>query len=191
MVQGTIHFDEQPTRLRISWNNRELRKDRFTFCFLLLCWIVWAPITCVATVKIFTSDSPIFFTIWCVFGWLGTVMIPLTLLQRFWSEWIEIGAESLSWGASGILARKPKEVPFARIGEFGLGWYSNRSKHERNAHESMVTLNVYESPGSLGTPRHLLGYWLTKEDKKLIFDRVKDYVAKRALPLKVTVYGKA
>ena len=187
MTHVAIQFEEDANQLRISWDNRAVRKDRFAFWFMLLFWIIWAPITCVATVMIFTSGSPIFFGIWCVFGWLGTIGIPLTFVQRFWREWIQVDTDSISWGAIGLLARKPRHLIFSRIAEFGLGRFSDRYEHE-----SMFTLNVYEIPKALGhMPRHLLGYWLSKEDKELIFDRVSGFAAKRSLPLKVTVYGQA
>lgn len=187
MTHAAIHFAEDPHRLRVSWDNRDVRKDRFTFWFFLLFWIVWAPVTCAATVMIFTSGSPIFFTIWCVFGWLGTIAIPLTFAQRFWREWIQVDSDSISWGATGLMAQKPRTVPFAGVTEFGLGRYSDR--HE---HESMFSLNVYKSPKALGhMRRHVIGYWLSKEDKELIFARVSHFVAKRSLPLKVTIYGEA
>ena len=72
----------------------------------------------------------------------------------------------------------------SRIAEFSLGHYSDR--HE---HESAVTLNVYEQPKALGhRPRHILAYWLSKEHKEVIFERIQEFAAKRSITLKTTIY---
>lgn len=184
MKHRGVHFEEEPNHLTVSWDNRTVRKDRFTFWFLMIFWIVWAPATCIATVKIFSSESPVFFAFWCVFGWLGTIAIPLTFMQRYWREWIRVDCESISWGATGFFARNPKTLPFSRILEFRLGY-----RPDQDEPESVVSLNIYETPRRFGHQRrHLLGYWLSKEDKKLVFERMCHYASKRSLPLNVQIY---
>jgi hypothetical protein len=183
MQAGVVSFQEGPNRLRISWDNRTVLKDRFAFWFLLLFWIVWAPATVIATAMIFISDSPLFFTLWCVFGWTGTIAIPITFMRQYWQEWIEVDAESISWGAHGPLAPKTKKVPTSRIAEVGFGRYP------RGDHESVFSLNVYESRKVFGfTPRHMLAYWVSKEHKEIIFERIQEFVLKRSIPLKLVVY---
>jgi hypothetical protein len=173
----------------VSWDNRRVRKDTFAFWFLVLFWIVWTPLTCVATVIIFTSGSPLAFTIgsiWCVLGWAVTLMIAASLVRRLCSEWIELDADKISWGASGPLAGKKKSLPWSQIAELSLGLHSDCSDVE-----SMVTLNLWEVPRGYGiiAPRHLLAYWLSEEHKKALFERISEFVSKQAIPLKVVTYG--
>jgi hypothetical protein len=187
MEHRGVSFEEDSDRLRISWDNRVIRKEQGVFWFFIVFWIVWAPVTGWATVQIFTSDSPIFFSVWCIFGWLGTFAIPHALAKRGTCEWIELDREAIRWGVEGGLTAEEKGLPWARVFELGLGRYSDR--HE---HESMVTLNVYETPNSLGMlSRHLLGYWLAREHKEAVFERIREFVTKRALPVSIKVYGES
>jgi hypothetical protein len=185
MISDSIKFEEDSTRLRISWDNRNVRKDQATFWFLVLFWTIWAPVTCIATVMIFTSDAPVFLTFWCMLGWLGTIVIPRTLLQRRYCEWMEVTPDSISWGASGLFARKLRTVPLSRISELGFGHCI-----DSEGPETQVTLNIYEQPKTFRhKPRHLLAYWLAKEHKEAIWNRIREFVAKQSIPLKTTTYG--
>lgn len=185
MHSDVIRFEEEAERLRISWDNRKIRKDTSQLRFFLLFWVGWAPATISATVMIFTSDSPAFYTAWSIFGWIGTIAIPLWLAQTLCVEWIEIDSQAISWGARGPCAGKERRLPLCEVAEFGLGRNSDRYEYE-----SSFSLNVYESPGRLGTmKRHMLAIWLAKEHKEEIFDRVREFVEKRSIPLKVTTYG--
>ncbi len=180
----SLCIEESPDRLRISWDNRKVKKDRMTFWFLLLFWIIWAPVTCLATAAIFISDSPVFLIFWCIVGWIGTIGIPLFFLQRLSSEWIEISPESISWGAVGPLAPKPKRMPMVEIDEFALGRYSDRSEQE-----SMVTLNVYGLPKwRFKEHRHVLAHWLAREHKEALFNRIRLFASTRSLPLRLVIY---
>ena len=181
-----ITFEENAERLRVPWDNRRVRKDRFTFWFMSLWWIVWAPLTCFVTSLIFTKDSPVFFAVWCIFGWTGTLMVPLIFLKRLHVEWIELDSNEISWGARGPLAGKERRFLLHEVAEFSLGLYSDR----RGEHESAVSLSVYRAPKRSGyMPRHLLGYWLAKEHQRAIFERVREFVLKHSVPLKVVIFG--
>jgi hypothetical protein len=48
------------SEMRLEWNNRRVRHDRFLFWFLVCFWIIWTPFTVFGTSMIFRSDSPIF-----------------------------------------------------------------------------------------------------------------------------------
>src|SRR5262245_26459418 len=101
-------FEEtrEGAQLRISWDNRLVRKDGCLFLFLVVFWIVWAPATILATCLLLLARDwceGSFLAIWLIFGWLGTLVIPYTLLGRFWREWIEISNETISCGSEGFL----------------------------------------------------------------------------------------
>ena len=127
---------EDATELRLKWDYRKVRHDRFLVWFLVLFWIIWAPVTVFATGMIFRSGSPVFFSIWCVFGWVGTLGIPYALLQRSWSEWVTLSSEFLVSGQRGLLVPKPKHIPVSAVSQIGIGHYDPSDR------ESVVTLNI-------------------------------------------------
>jgi hypothetical protein len=120
-------------------------------------------------------------TVLSVFGWIVTIGIPPVFVRMFWREWIELDAESISWGAVGPLARSKKTIPMSRIAEVSFGQYSGDGDTE-----SSSSLNVFELPGALGyRRRHHLAYWVSEAHKEAIFRRIRDFVQKRSIPLKV------
>ena len=152
MPEGyTIQIKEENTRLRLDWDNREAPKDFFTFGCLVLCWIVWMPLTLVGTyctIVIFCEEqrrfdgAEVFMSIWCVFGWVGTLLIPWQFLVCFWSEWIELTPETFTHGHEGFLAPKIESYAIGREAELTLGRYDE---------ESIITLSLWPSVG--GTNR--------------------------------------
>ncbi len=135
-----IQKTESLSEIRLDWDNRHVRKDNFLFWFFLLFWMAWAPATVFATFMIFSSGEPVFISIWCVFGWLGTLGIPYAMVQRYWSEWIVVSNESVGHGVGGLFATKPKQIPISRVFEIGIG------RHDPNDRESVVTLNIRAPP---------------------------------------------
>src|SRR6266436_6867949 len=87
-----VHEDGRT--LRIGWDNRRVRKDNAVFWIFLVFWFVWAPLTvlvsCASLLPGIDTWLRIFFVIWSIFGWLGTLLIPYSVIGRTWSEWIEI-----------------------------------------------------------------------------------------------------
>jgi hypothetical protein len=198
-----IRRTEHAGVLRLDWSNRHVRKDGCTFWFMIAFWMVWAPLTVFATYMIFRSDSPVFFTIWCLFGWLGTLAIPYALLQRWSSEWIEISAKGITCGRSGFLAGKPRTHALADITEIGLGLHDD---------ESMVTLNIHcrgerrpwlrrallfwlapemqgrpelqeQAAQSVSTRRFMFGYWLAPQLKEQVFDVIREFAGRNNIEL--------
>lgn len=179
-----IQRSEQNGTLRLTWDNRTAPKDRCVFWSLVPFWVVWAPLTLAATAALIAGVAPCFFAIWCVFGWLGTLGIPYTLLMRRWCEWVELSAENLTLGATGLLAPRPKKYALDAGIEITLGWY-----HDGFEHESMPTLNVVHGIGSGFRWRTLFGYWLTPPLKREVFDAIKAFVEANGIPVKLSVYG--
>jgi len=176
MSQSEIVKDINDGALRLRWSNRRVRKDNFTFLFLVIFWIIWAPLTLFVTGMIFAGHNPIFFIIWCIFGWLGTLFIPYTLFQGLWSEYLVVSVYSISHGFVGFLAPKPKTFSLDRIREIVLG---------RCNDESIVTLNIYETTHWWYEGRHMLAYWLAAGSKEELFRTISDFVDEQKIPLKL------
>jgi hypothetical protein len=183
-------IEESGDTLRIAWDYRRVRKYSLAFGCLLIFWIIWAPLTLLVTAMIFIPDLPVglrvFFIIWSIFGWLGTLVIPYGWLARTWSEWIEVSKESFSSGYIGFLSRKSKTFPVDTIAEVACGFYTTTGKDR----ESLITLSVIRSGGLLGsTRRHLFGSWLATRLKVQIFETIEEFVKKNRIPLKMARYG--
>src|SRR5712692_4332044 len=179
---------EDAGTLRIAWDNRRVPKINFVLWICIPIWIIAAAIAILATFAIFLPGLPvvgrIFALIWSVVCWVATVALPYSIIARTWSEWIEISKESLSYGSIGFLARKPKILPMRSV-ELSCGFIT-----ESDGTESMITLNVFQSWGSLGGKRrHMIGYWLATELKVQVFETIEEFVKRNQVPLKVSRYG--
>lgn len=173
--QYPIERSEGVAELRLAWDNRKARHDKFQLWFFLLFWVVWAPATGFATWMIFRSDSPVFFSIWCVFGWMGTIGIPYALLQRSWYESVVFSSDEFVHGRKGRLAPKPKRIPVSAISEIGIGFY------EPNDRESVVTLNIHYFTAKKRKVRHMVGYWLHASLKEEVFCELQAFADKHHL----------
>src|SRR5712692_2593808 len=92
-------ISEEGGTLRIAWDNRRVRKANAVLWFFIIFWIIWAPLTLAVTCAIFLpgmdAATRIFLVIWSIGGWLGTLLIPYSMIGRNWSEWIEISQHSI------------------------------------------------------------------------------------------------
>jgi len=185
MEQHQINKEIQGEVLCLSWNNRRVRKDGWAFIFLVIFWIIWAPVTLGITALLISGQGlRIFFLVWLIFGWAGTILVPYTLLKRRWSEWISVSPDAVSFGQVGFLAPKPKNLKIATILEIVIG-YCNDSVDG----ESMVTLNMYYRASGWRNGRHMLAYWLSPELKEEVFRSIQEFATTAKIPLKFRRFG--
>jgi hypothetical protein len=175
-----IQVSEEDKTLRLALDNRRLPKDNFTFGFLVLFWVIWAPLTVFCTTVLYfavwsgNAETAIFFTVWCTFGWLGTLLIPYTLLGRWRSEWIKVSPASISHGFSGPWAPKTRTYLLGPDVKLALGRFEE---------DSIVTLSlVWTSPFGL-QKRALFAYWLAPNSKEQVFLAIAAFVAAHKVPL--------
>jgi len=176
--EQNIQTIESSTELHIEWNNRRTRPDSYLFWFFVFFWSIWTPATIAATSMIFRSGSPtIPLSIWCFFGWLGTLGIPYMLLQRFWCEWLTISPDSIVFGQRGILAPKSKRIPLEAVDEIGIGHYDSGET------ESAVTLNIKYHTSKKRRARRIVGYWLHPTLKEQVFHAVEQFAGRQQLAI--------
>ena len=175
-----VQTTEEGERLRLSWDNRTVPKDNFTCGCLVLFWLIWAPATVFVTWLLFYGDNPVFFAIWLIFGLLGTLLIPYSLLGRLWSEWIEVSPTAITHGFEGRWSPKPKTFPTGPDVKLTLGSYGD---------ETMVTLNVVWMRQSGFEGRAILGYWLNPKIKEQVFQAISTFVKAHKIPLKIIREG--
>lgn len=179
----TIQVREENTKLRIDWDNSKAPKDNFTCGCLMLFWIIWAPVTLVVTFSAIielNETGGVFLTVWCIFGWLGTILIPWRLLGRYWSEWIEITPETFTHGHEGFRAPKPRSYPIGPGAELFLG---------RCDDESVVTLSIWVSCHGLKGGRAIFAYWLAPKIKEQVFQTIAAFVEAHKIPLAIKKDG--
>ena len=175
---------ETPSELRLDWDNRATPQDSGLFWVLLLFWLIWAPLTVYVTSLIFRPCDFLVETLGLaalsIGGWLGTILIPCQLLQRYWCEWIVISKASLVCGKRSTLAAKPKCFPIANIVAVKIGYRAGRASCE-----SVVTLNViyYASKKRTWEGRHMIGYWLHPDLKEKVFCDMQEFCRKNEIPL--------
>jgi hypothetical protein len=184
-----IQADTHEGALRLTWDYRTAATDVPLFCILLVFWLIWAPatlfVTCLLSYVVFFDfhfGKAAFFAVWLLFGWLGTLAIPLTLLQRFFfAETIEISKDEITYRCKGFLASKPKTYPVGTICEIGLGRYGD---------ETMVTLNVVcgDRFSIFGRKRHMIGYWLAPKLRRQVFKSIKTFVEAHKISVPLTNY---
>jgi hypothetical protein len=120
--------------LRLEWSNRNVRKDRTTLWVFVVLWMFWAPLTVLVAAMTFRSSQFVGFTLVCIFGGFGTLVIPYVIMRRWSSEWVEFSSGGFTLGNAEILGRA-KSYPLAEIAEVGLGL-----NHDGYESESTVTL---------------------------------------------------
>lgn len=167
-----LRINEVDETLRIEWSNRDVPKDGCVFVFFVLFWIVWCPLTLAVTWLAFERREAFFF-IWLVFGWVGTLGVPYTLLRRYWSEVIEVSSRAVTHRCVGLLAPRPKVWRLELGLEIFLGFYDE---------ESNCTLSLIRSQNG-STKRHLLAYWLSPKLKGAAFDAIKRFVEAKHIDL--------
>ncbi len=183
-VRDALDITETTDELRIAWDNRQIPKERFAFWFLILLWLVFAPITILGTPSLFVGKWGWPGAIWLVFGWLVTLLIPYMLAGRWRREWIVLSPTSLTLGSAGMLAPRPHTYSLDSINEIALGWYEYGGERE-----SMPSLNIVRRLSFGFLQRTMFGYWLSPSLKQQVFNKVAAFIAEKRLPLEVAVYG--
>jgi hypothetical protein len=177
-----IHFSEDARRLRIWWKNSKLRLSVWPLVFLGLFWIFWMPATLLATKHLFIGDDRLFFAVWCIFGWTGTVFIPLLVVRRYTGGGsIELDAAEVSFCGDRLLS--PKRVttlPLASVSEIMLGQPEHCA-----ADQPYEELIIYGREGLLPGTRsqHTAAPWVPIGGQLVIFERLREFATKRGLPV--------
>lgn len=182
--RGAVLFNETAEKLVMAWDNRVVSKASFAYWFMILFWLIWTPLTLFFTIVLFVAQidigTTVFLILWLIGGWFGVVGIPYILAKRLTEERIEMDLVGVSWWAIGPYAGKRKTVPYYQIKELALGWY-----YDRDEHESMVTLNIYMKTGG----RRMLAYWLSKEEKRHLYERICQFLEFHSIDIETKIYG--
>jgi hypothetical protein len=187
MEHHAIQFDEDAQRLRISWRTSELTGNGCLAWFLGIFWIIWMPATLVMTWMAFHDEDPLFIIIWCVFGWFGTIVIPLNFWEKSHGNgWVELDAEGITLGTRGFIRRKiEKRLPFTRLEEIVIGADpKDEAKAEKYDTYVWTKLRFHFTHPYLGSGCfYTVTQWMGDDDEDLVFDRLRHHARKHNLPV--------
>lgn len=147
---------------------RRHRTDRFYTGFLVVFWLIWAPATAIVTWLAFTERHTFFF-VWLIFGYLGTVGIPLALLNRRRKQVLEVVGESICIHGSGVLPTSKVIVHKQNFHALTLEHYG---KHDP---ESVFSLNLIQKRGTR-PGRIMLAPFVHPKDKVIIFREISEFL---------------
>ncbi len=177
-----VRTDERDT---ISWSNRRAPKDLFVAVFLVFFWLIWTPMTGFVF-RLFISrlargqGVDWFMVLWLVFGVAGVVLIPYTMLQRRWTEIIQVSDDSIIVGSRGWLAPRPV---VKQKGEVELLALERHPPNDSDG-ETVFTLNLLTESGFFGGRRRMLAYWLPPAEKYRLFLILREIFERRGWSLR-------
>lgn len=144
---------------------RRYRGDRFYLGFLVVFWLIWAPATLFVTGLLLTEGGPkVFLAFWLLFGWAGTLMIPVTLFTRKRKQRLAVEADRLLVYGTQPFSRRPQEIRREHLEAFTL---------ERYDEESVVTLNLFLSRWP---KRIMLGAMVHPDGKVSLFPQIAAFL---------------
>jgi hypothetical protein len=147
---------------------RDFRTDHFYTGCLVVFWLIWAPATAIVTWLAFTDHSPFFF-IWLIFGYLGTVGIPLALLNKNRKQTLEVSGESLIITGAGTLPTSKMRIHKQNLRALTLEHYDDSDQ------ESVCTLNLLQKPGHRPA-RIMLASFVHPKDKVVLIEEISTFL---------------
>ncbi|HZU38909.1 MAG TPA: hypothetical protein VFA18_23480 [Gemmataceae bacterium] len=175
-----FQLTQKEASLRLSWQNRHSPNWIHLGCSLTF-WVIWAPLTIFVTWLLVRGIGPtVFLAVWLVFGWLGTLALPYSVLGLLCgSEWLEMTPTAVTVGRRGLLARRTKTYPLTLGLTLYLGWWRTNQQIE-----AFPTLNLFwQSRAGMLTRRAVIGGWLRREALQEICQTVAAFVHAHNLPL--------
>ena len=157
---------------------RDYRKDRLFAGFLILFWLIWVPATAFITVAAFMDPSPFFF-VWLVFGYLGTFLIPYTLLTRNRKQILEVAGETVVVYGIGLLPMSSVQIDKQNLDSLTLEHYDDGFDLE-----SIYTLNLFQKPGA--RPRRVtLASFVHPREKAILLEEIGAFFLKHGFLFEV------
>jgi hypothetical protein len=156
---------------------RDYRTDRLGVGCLVAFWLIWAPATAITTYLTYTERHPFFF-IWLVFGYLGTIGIPVAIFFKNKKQVLEAAGNSLVvYGTMGY--------PWSRVRINKENLKALTLEHyEEHDQESVYTLNLFQKPG-VRPHRIMLASFVHLKDKAILFGEIREFLQKNGFEFQV------
>ena len=156
---------------------RDFHTDRVYVGFLVVFWLIWAPVSVIFIYATYSEGSPFFF-VWLVFGPLGTIGIPLAIFFKNKKQVLEAAGNSLVvYGTQGY--------PWSRVEIDKENLHALTLEHyERTDKESVYTLNVFQKPG-VRPHRIMLASFVHSKDKAILFEEIREFLQKNGFEFQI------
>lgn len=156
---------------------RDYRTDRLGVGCLVAFWLIWAPVTAITTYLAYTERHPFFF-IWLVFGYLGTIGIPVAIFFKNGKQVLEAAGNSLVvYGTMGY--------PWSRVRIHKQNLQALTLEHyEEHDRESVYTLNLFQKPG-VRPQRIMLASFVHPKDKAILFEEIREFLQENGFEFNV------
>jgi len=156
---------------------RDFHTDRVYVGFLVVFWLIWAPVSAIIIYATYSEGSPFFF-VWLVFGSLGTIGIPLAIFFKNKKQVLEAAGNSLVvYGTQGY--------PWSRVEINKENLHALTLEHyERTDQESVYTLNLFQKPGAR-PHRIMLASFVHQKDKAILFEEIREFLQKNGFEFQV------
>jgi hypothetical protein len=151
---------------------RDFRRDRVLIGIMVVFWLIWAPATAVVTYLAITDPKPFFF-LWLVGGYLGTIIIPVSLFRMNKKQVLEVAGDTLVVDTLAIIPPFKVRIDKLDLQALTLERYQGHSRHG----DTVFTLNLIRK-GSLWPKRISLAHYVKLEDQAIIFEEIKEFLQK-------------
>ena len=143
------------------------RTDRGLVGCLTVWWLIWVPATALVTYLAY-AERHIFFYIWLVFGYVGTVAVPYALLIRKRKQILEVSGKSLVVYYTGSLFGPKIEIDKQNLKALTLEAYDE---------ESGYSLNLFQKHG-FRHHRISLANFVHPKDKAILMEEIREFLQK-------------
>lgn len=156
---------------------RDFQTDRVYIGFLVVFWLIWAPVSTMIIYVTYSEGSPFFF-VWLVFGSLGTIGIPLAIIFKNKKQILEAAGNSLVvYGTQGY--------PWSRVKIAKENLHAlTLERYERTDQESVYTLNLFQKP-EVRPQRIMLASFVHSKDKAILFEEIGEFLQNNGFEFQV------
>ncbi|HOX05181.1 MAG TPA: hypothetical protein PK280_02175 [Planctomycetota bacterium] len=137
--------------------------------WLIIIWLVWAPMTAVVTYLAVTRLDAFLF-VWLLFGYLGTVAVPYAIYNRRRRQVLEVDGDSLVIYGAGILPRSK-----VRIEKNNLQALTLELHESTDGSESVYSLNLLSQQGVWQNRVHLAPF-VHPADQAILLEEIKAFL---------------
>lgn len=156
---------------------RDYRTEGCYLGCLGVWWLIWAPATVFITYLAFKERNA-FLYVWLIFGYAGTIVVPVVVLGRNKIQSLEVVGDTLVVCGTGLFPWSRYEMPTASLRAVTLEYYDSGEG------ESVLTLNLIQNTG-WGVGRVMLAQFIHADDKEVLLDEISRFLQGHGLKFEV------
>jgi hypothetical protein len=145
---------------------------------LIAFWLIWALMTAIGTCVALKTDNTVPFVL-LVFGYVGTIVVPLGLFYRNRKQILKVEGESLIICGAGTLPTSRVRIERHNLQAFTLERYESGGDRE-----SAYTLNLLYQRGSWNK-RVVLAPFVHPKDKAILLEEIRTFLGQHGFVFEV------